>query len=155
VANLLSSIPQGTTKFSTFGTSHSIPSDLLHEYFQQEHFSLKRLVNRYSLLRCRSANLTVVHTRSDQFIHSIPCLPADRIVSIDDGKTVDTVLKLVHDNPDVLIIEHVERLRSESAVRGAIQSWAQHASRNIFLMLANMSQAGSFDRGTIGNALCH
>jgi hypothetical protein len=67
---------------------------------------------------------------------------------------VDTVLKLVHDNPDVLIVEHVERLRSESAVRGAIQSWAQHASRNIFLMLSNMSQVGSIERGTTGNVLC-
>ena len=105
------------------------------------------MLARYSTKSSAAPNLTVVHTRSDQFIHGIPSLPADRAVSSNDNEAIETVLKLVHDKPHALVIEHLARLRSEGAVRGTIQAWAQHDTRNVFLMLVDMSQEGALDRG--------
>ena len=99
--------------------------------------------------RSVAPNLTVVHTRSDQFIHGIPCLAADRPISSDDSEAIEIILKLVHDKPHLLIIEHLTRLQSEGSVRNAVQSWAQHTTRNVFLMLVDMSQEGALDRGTL------
>jgi hypothetical protein len=92
--------------------------------------------------------LTVVHTRSDHFIHGIPSLPADRGISSEDSETIETVLNLVHDQPHTVVIEHLARLRSEASVRGAIQTWAKHDTRSVFLLLVDMSQEHSLDRGT-------
>jgi hypothetical protein len=127
--------------------SCNIPAELVLEYFEQEHFSLKRLLARYSTRSSLIHNLTVVHTRSDQFIHGIPCLPADRLVSSDSSEAMDAILKLVHDNPHILVVEHLARLRSDGAVRGAVQSWARHDTRNVFLMVVDMSNDGALDRG--------
>ena len=69
-------------------------------------------------------------------------------MSSSDNEAIETVLRLVHDKPHVLVIEHLARLRSEGAVRGTIQAWAQHDTRNVFLMLIDMSQDGALDRGT-------
>jgi hypothetical protein len=114
---------------------------VIESYFEQEHFSLKRLLSRYS---SRRNSLTVIHTRSDQFIHSIPCLPADRSIS-DPCEAIDIVLNSVHGMPHELVIEHLSRLRSEASVRGAIRLWLQHDTRRVFLLLVDMSQEGALD----------
>lgn len=125
--------------------SHNLPSDVVHGYFQQEHFSLKRLLMGLATETSQSVG-HVIHTRSDQCIHAIPSLPADRGMSTEDSETIETVLKLVHDHPHCVIIENLSRLRSEALVRGAIQTWAQHDTRNIFLLLVDMSNQHALDR---------
>ena len=98
-------------------------------------------------LSTECSSLNILHTRSDQFIHAIPSLPADRGLSSEDSETVENVLKLVHEQgPHGLIIENLSRLRSEALVRGAIQTWAQHDTRHIFLLLVDMNHQHALDR---------
>lgn len=64
------------------------------------------------------------------------------------SEIIEIVLNLVHDQPEIVVIEHLARLRSEASVRGAIQAWAKHDTRTVFLFLVEMSQEHSLDRGT-------
>ncbi len=145
----VSSPPSHSHTYMFYHCSHNLPPDIVHEYFeQQEHFSLKRLLARTTTTNFGHPTLTVVHTRSDQFIHGIPSLPVDRGISSEDSETIETVLNLVHDRPHAVVIENLARLRSEASVRGAIQAWAKHDTRNVFLFLVDMSQEHSLDRGT-------
>jgi hypothetical protein len=144
-----STFPSLTLSYILFHCSNNLPPDIVHEYFEnQEHFSLKRLLARSTTKNSDHPTLTVVHTRSDQFIHGIPSLPADRGISSEDSETIEIVLNLVHDRPHAVVIENLARLRSEASVRGAIQAWAKHDTRNLFLFLVDMSQEHSLDRGT-------
>jgi hypothetical protein len=118
---------------------------LVEEYFRQEHFSLKRLLSSISTETCEP-KLVIVHTRSENLIHTIPCLSADR--TSDEMDVLDTVRKLVHNNPELLVIENLNRIRSEGAMRGSIQAWVNHQSRKLYLIIVDMSQDGAFDRGT-------
>lgn len=90
--------------------------------------------------------LTIVHTRSDHLIHMIPCLAADR--TSDDPEAIDIVRKLIFHCPEVLVVENLNRIQSERAIRTSIQAWIGHESRNLYLMLVDMNQEGSNDRGT-------
>jgi hypothetical protein len=126
-------------------TRSRIPRELIDAYFEQEHFSLKRLVKRYS---SKENSLTIVHTRSDQYIHRIPGLSADRSNAYEATDAIDIVSKFVHELPHELIVEHLSRLRSEASIRGAIRVWSQHEIRNVFLLLVDMSAEGALDRGT-------
>jgi hypothetical protein len=125
--------------------SDNFPLELIQEYFRQEHFSLKRFLLPLSKEACE-LTLAIVHTRSEHLIHTIPCLSADRTTNEKD--VMDTVRKLVHNNPEVLVIENLYRIRSEGAMRTSIQAWANHQSRMLYLILVDMSQEGCFDRGT-------
>jgi hypothetical protein len=87
-----------------------------------------------------------VHTRSENLIHTIPCLSADR--TSDNVDVLETVRKLVHNNPELLVIENLNRTRSEGTMRASIQAWVNHQSRKLYLVLVDMSQDGAFDRGT-------
>lgn len=126
--------------------SHRLPSDVVQEYFRQEHFSLKRLLAKLSQQMSECNGLNIIHTRTDQFVHRMPSLPADRGMSADNKEAIDTVVNLVHDQPHLLVIEHLSRLRSEALVRGAIQAWAQHPTRNVFLLLVDMAHKLALDR---------
>jgi hypothetical protein len=118
---------------------------LVEEYFRQEHFSLKRLLSSISTETCEP-KLAIVHTRSENLIHTIPCLSADR--TSDNVDVLETVRKLVHNIPEQLVIENLNRTRSEGTMRASIQAWVNHQSRKLYLILVDMSQDGSFDRGT-------
>jgi hypothetical protein len=118
---------------------------LVEEYFRQEHFSLKRLLSSIST-ETGDPKLVIVHTRSENLIHTIPCLSADR--TSDNVDVLETVRKLVHNNPELLVIENLNRTRSEGTMRASIQAWVNHQARMIYLILVDMSQEGAFDRGT-------
>jgi hypothetical protein len=153
VASVSSVSPSLTLSYISYHCRNNLPPDIVHEYFEhQEHFSLKRLLARSATKNFDQPTLTVVQTRSDQFIYAIPSLPADRGISSEDSETIEIVLNLVHDRPHTVVIEHLARLRSEASVRGAIQAWAQHDTRNVFLFLVDMSQEHSLDRGTYERA---
>lgn len=91
----------------------------------------------------------VIHTRSEQYIHSIPSLQPERSVSSDNGSALETVVRLVHSDPHVVAIEHLSRLKSECDVRASLQSWVQNDSRHLFLLLVDMNQDGCLDRGMV------
>ena len=78
-------------------------------------------------------------------IHMIPCLAADR--TFDDPEVVDIVRKLIFHCPEALVIENLNGIKSERAIRASIEAWISHKSRNLYLMLVDMNQEGSRDRG--------
>lgn len=133
-----------TISFACLLPSHLLPSDVVLEYFRQEHFSLKRLL-RDLQSQAHSSSLNIIHTRTDQFVHSIPSLAVDRGVA-SDSESTEVLFNLISEQPHCLIIEHLSRMRSEALVRGAIQAWMQHETRDLFLLLVDMSVPGAFDQ---------
>jgi ATPase family associated with various cellular activities (AAA) len=124
---------------------NELPSELIEEYFRQPHFSLLQFLSSMSP-RENELKLTIVHTRSDHLIHMIPCLAADR--ASDDPEVIDSVRKLILHCPEVLVVENLNRISSERAIRTSLEAWISHESRDLYLMFVDMNQEESNDRGT-------
>lgn len=113
-----------------------LPPELVAEYFGLEHFSLQRLIKNRA-----DGDLMIVHTRSTQEIHRLPSLPADRCATTKNGFCdIDVIMELVHENPDEIVIEHLERLRSETALRNSLTNWTHHRTRHTFVLLVDMNK---------------
>jgi hypothetical protein len=91
--------------------------------------------------------LMIVHTRSDHLIHAIPCLPVDRVS--EDSGVLKVIQKIIHDNPDSVVVEHIYRLRSESMIRTSIQEWLASKGRNNYIIFVDMSHREAVDQGKI------
>jgi hypothetical protein len=71
----------------------ALPAEVIKEYFTaQEHFSLKRLLSRHCTSQNGDSKFLVIHTRSDQFIHSL---------SVDEASVIR---KLVHEDLHAITI---------------------------------------------------
>ena len=113
-----------------------LPEDLLSGYFEQEHFSLKRLLKGVvSRAQSLPTTMTVVHTRSDAFIHSIP---ATRKGCVFDEAVVGK-LRCLYEPVEELCVEHFSRLRTEQGIRNLLDEWGDDSRRTILLMFADMS----------------
>ena len=100
-----------------------------------------------SIKTTSEVSLMIVHTRSDHLINIIPCLPSDRVS--EGTHATDIIWKLIHDNPDSIVVEHIHRLRSESAVRTSILEWLNHETRGNYVMFVDMSHNKAVDQGKI------
>lgn len=136
---------QLATPEAIFRNRESLPIDLIQEYFRQEHFSLKHLLARHSRNTSKSS-LLMIHTRSDQYIQKIPSLPVDRGTEHEQSGVLDIVRNLVDSKPDRISIEHLERLRSEASLRGAVEAWVKHPEQKIFLLIVDMSRSDSISQ---------
>jgi hypothetical protein len=74
-------------------------------------------------------------------------MSTDRSVSSYGSQAIDSNLHLLHNTPDKLVVEHLSRLKSDAAVQGAIQTWAQNAGSNVLLILVDMSAESALDHG--------
>lgn len=124
----------------------TIPSEVVQEYFSQQHFSLKQLLSSLTNVDTELP-LMIVHTRSDHLIHTIPCLPVDR--GSEDADVLKVIQKYIHDNPISVVVEHIYRLRSESMIRTSILEWLTNEGRDNYIIFVDMSHREAVDQGKI------
>lgn len=134
--------------FSPFSTLRNcIPETIVTDYFEQEHFSLKALVAS-CVDRAESdnrTNLSIVFTRTDASIHSIPTHNVNRNLTLNDPVAAGRLCQLVHDNLDELLVENLTVLKSEAALSSAIESWAKNDTK-IMILLVDMSTKDAFEK---------
>ena len=111
----------------------------MRQYFHQEHFILKRFIER--VIDGDSSKI-LLHTRSDSMIH--------RISSLKVGETFDkikeTVATLVYHETDRIKIECLHNLKSELLVRSTIEGWVNDDCCDIFLLIVDMNEDASTER---------
>ncbi len=117
----------------------SLPSELISDYFLQEHFSLKYLMDDTTT---ESGSKYIIHTRSDAEIFR---LPTAKIGHCNDGY-IEILRKLVHDQAEKFVIAHLCALKNEATVRSIIDSWAEHETVHILLLIVDMSESIAIDR---------
>jgi len=135
------------TPEAVFACRNVLPSDIIEEYFRQEHFSLKSLLVRLATVSdCNAGcpSLQVVYTRTDSFVHSLPSLPADYIAT--PGINYEIVKKLVCKEVSLVLIEHLLLLKNEASIRSAVDNWAVHPCKLIFLLVVDMNDQHSTNR---------
>jgi hypothetical protein len=108
------------------------------EYFEQEHFALRHLLR----IHANRTNMLIVHTRTDQLIRGLPSLPCRRHDSPADYRVIEGITGL---DPRTLVLQHVEKLRTESAIRAEVTEWTKSPSRQTLLLIIDMSKEGSKD----------
>ena len=105
------------------------------QYFEQEHFSLKRLLQSAGS-SCRSLGATkvVVHTRTDASIHSIPVTRKGRKLSRTQLEKLESIFEPV----DELAVEHLSMIRTEQGIRDMLHAWSCSARQRVLLVFADM-----------------
>ena len=117
------------------------------KYFEQEHFSLRRLIRRLDDSRqATETRLAVVYTRSDASIHRIPGeIRRGRSVTCDPAQ-LEVIRALVCENAEIVAVEHLYLLRSESMLRSSITSWLKHNTRRVYVLVIDMAVTEAVDR---------
>jgi len=120
---------------------------VLIDYFTQEHFSLKALVgNLVNVAESKKqTTLSIVYTRTDASIHSIPTHNANRNLALEDPSATGRLCRLVHDNLDELVVESLSVLKSESMLMSAVESWAKDTRKKVLVLLVDMSTSCAFE----------
>uniref|UniRef100_A0A7S4JD02 Uncharacterized protein n=1 Tax=Odontella aurita TaxID=265563 RepID=A0A7S4JD02_9STRA len=136
---------------SIFYNRHSLPQDIISEYFSQEHFSLESLVSR--LLHAESTSLNVVQTRTDAFVHSLPTVPLDHSLHEMNQEQLERAKDLVHESLDSLIIEHLHLLKNEISIRTVVEGWASHGSKRILVLVVDMNDLNANNKVNFTRAL--
>ena len=122
-----------------FSKRHVLPLDIVAEYFQQQHFGIKSLLQS---IRSQPTSMKyIVHTRSDVDILRIPTLRTDDR----HREKLQTVQKYIQDDAEIMMIEHLSMIKNESSLRSAIESWITHSSICTFLIFVDMSNQAAFE----------
>ncbi|KAL7555253.1 hypothetical protein ACHAWF_018911 [Thalassiosira exigua] len=131
---------------------HCLPKEMLRKYFGgQEHFHLKSFISTltrssslaYAPQVCQRYMLSV---RSDLCPHSLPSWCGD---DRNDARTQEEALfkakveSIVHEHPSDIEIHHLDMMKSESSVRGAINSWATTEEISCLMLVADMQLQSS------------
>ena len=126
---------------------HCIPATIVADYFEQEHFSLKGLVGRLAdSAECSNqASLSIVFTRSDASIHSIPSHNVNRNLVLKDPVAAERLRRLVYADLDMIVVENLSVVKSESALSSAVESWVKSQAK-IMLLLVDMSTSCAFEQ---------
>ena len=128
-----------------FQKRNFLPMDLINEYFQQEYFSLK------TLLQCvpdcgesRHSKVLkyVVHTRSNGQVVGIPTFRSD----MEKLHNLELVQTYVHSDPECIMIEHLNSLKNESTLRSIIDAWCDNDLVKYLLIIVDMSSHVSTER---------
>eukprot|EP00979_Chaetoceros_neogracilis_P011770 scaffold2972_cov257-Chaetoceros_neogracile.AAC.18 len=120
-----------------------LPQDVIQHYFEQQHFSLKDLLEniRSKAFSSRSMSKYIIHTRSNAHILGIPSLRTD----VRQSNSIEVARNLITDSPATFIIEHMNLLKDESSVRSAIVEWSNNEKVESFLLLIDMSDPSSIE----------
>ena len=77
-------------------------------------------------------------------MHSLPSLSADCIAT--QGMNFEIVKKLVCKEVSLVIIEHLLLLKNEASIRSAVDNWAVHPCKRIFLLVVDMNDQHATNR---------
>jgi hypothetical protein len=126
-----------------------MPSEIIAEYFNQKHFSLKsfiaNLLNAPKIMI--TGNLHIIHTRTDSTVLSLPSVSVEQGVGQGLSDTAcQTAQLIICQEVDLLVVEQLSSLKSEASLRSAVDSWAAHDSKKIFLLVVDMSEQYSTNR---------
>jgi len=122
-----------------------LPIYLISAYFLQEHFSLNRLLSRVESndQQHNQSSFTMLYTRTDATIHSIPSM-------FPDGTVAETFsFKLFHrfvsENSTRCVVEHLSKIRNEASLRSFLEAWIQSDTKSMCLILVDMSRNESVE----------
>ena len=142
--NAVFSLLELATPEEVFTKRNYIPVDIMQQYFQQHHFSLKSLLNKLKLKSSRQCNYCkfLVHTRTNTHVASIPVSRPD-IGCMNESNIIES---LTCSDRKSVMIGHLHFLKNEASVRSAIDNWASSKSIDIFILIADMSNRESIER---------
>jgi hypothetical protein len=60
--------------------------------------------------------------------------------------SLDVVKALVHENPNSVVVEHLDALRSEARLRASILAWIENCSLSTFVLIVDMGKSGAVER---------
>lgn len=68
-------------------------------------------------------------------------MPANRC-STSSNREIRTeiIAELVHDNTDEIVVEHLERLRSEAVLQDSLTTWTRHRGKHTYVLLVDMNK---------------
>jgi hypothetical protein len=99
----------------------NLPEEVVAQYIEQEHFSLRRLVCKLDGSQStKNIQLSVVYTRTDMSIHR---LPGDTSTRRSEAERTEAIYNFIHEDVQSVSVEHLYLLQSEAMLRSSITSW--------------------------------
>ena len=94
-----------------------------------------------------AGNFHKIHTRTDLNVLSLPSVSVEQGV----GKWLSDIAYqkaqlIICYEVDLLVVEQLSALKSEASLQSAVDLWAAHDSKKIFLLVVDMSERYSTNR---------
>ena len=131
----VSRLLQLATPEAVYCNRAKLPASVVRLYFQQEHFSLKRLLTQI----CGDDGSHIIYTRTTGAIHRLPSFSSDTSRAFPGSE--DVLRESVFDDPSRVVVHRLSQFNNETSFLAALEGWASHPTRTIFLMLVDMNIA--------------
>lgn len=126
-----------TTPESIFANRHSLPSEILQEYFCHDHFCLKK--HLHMIHESGAYRKHIIFSRTE----CVSSLPSWNYGTHTDQNKYEMIKALVYEDPEDVVVLNLSSVKSEASLRSSIESWINDETKKLFLLIIEMNSTNS------------